>query len=150
VNLRDPARLTRFIADRGVDHDESARRIDENLLATISTEHEHPLLSGQEPNLIAVAPERPRGTGSEVRLVNGHTRGVLKPGTGNKLPAAPVPVVGQQQAKSRIVAQHGVEATVGHLLAGAVDEPRCVRFGPHRLPDLFVKVLGDRPPDRAA
>ena len=50
--------------DRRVDHDEPARRIDVDRLATDAEEHEHPPLAREYPDLIAVAVDREStGTG---------------------------------------------------------------------------------------
>ena len=62
--------------DRRVDHDEPARRIDVDRLATDAEEHEHPPLAREYPDLIAVAVRSQKGTGTglEVRLVWAHAR----------------------------------------------------------------------------
>lgn len=72
-----------------------AGRVDEERLAAYAQEREHPPLPREAPDLIAVAEERSRGAGLEVPLVRVHPRGVLDPGAGKELLAAPVPVVGE-------------------------------------------------------
>ena len=103
--------------DRRVDHDEPTRRIDVDRLATYAAEREHPPLARQYPDLIAVA------AGSGLRLAWPHNRGLLDPGRRDDLPAAPTPVVGEQQSQACIVAQHRIKAAERCLLARAVDEP---------------------------
>src|SRR6266481_7050043 len=144
------ARIAGLLADRGVDHDEPAGRIDEDRLAAYAEQREHPPLPWEDPDLIAVAEGRRRGAGPEVRLVRGHTRGVLDPRDGNDLPAPPIPVVSEQQAESRVVAQDRVDAAERHFLTRAVDEPGRVGFSTDRRPDLLLQVVSDRSPDRAS
>ena len=91
VRLPD-ARIAGLFPDRRVDHDEPAGRIDVDRLATDAGEPEHPPLTRQYPDLIAVA----AGTG--LRLPWVHTRGLLDPGRRDDLSPAPVPVVGEQQS----------------------------------------------------
>ena len=82
--------ITGLFPDRRVDHDEAARWIDVDRLATDAAEREHPPLARQYPDLIAVA------AGSRLRLTWAHDRGLLDPRRRDNLPAAPVSVVGEQ------------------------------------------------------
>src|SRR5687768_3959121 len=105
------AGIAGLTSDRGVDHDEAAGRIDVNRLATDAAERKHPPLARQYPDLITVA----AGTG--LRLARAHTRRILEPVSGNDLPAAPVPIVREQQSQACVVAQHRVDAAVSDFLA---------------------------------
>src|SRR5207247_2491999 len=72
-------RIACLLTDSGVDHDEPAGRVDEERLAAHAQEREHPPLPWEDPDLIAVAEERPRGAGLQVRLVRGDPCGLLHP-----------------------------------------------------------------------
>src|SRR5262245_42392951 len=105
VRLTD-ARIAGLSPHRCVDHDELASRIDVDRLATDAAEREHPPLARQYPDLIAVA------ASSGLRLAWVHNRGLLHPIRRDDLPAAPVPIVSEQQSQTCIVAQHRVNAAV--------------------------------------
>ena len=124
--------VARLLAHGGVHHDEPALRIDEDRLAAHAEEREHPPLAREEPGLVAVAQIGRRDAGPEVRLAGLLGRGVVDACGRDELATAPVPVARQQQAEPRIVPQDGVEATVGRLLAGRVDQPRRVGLGANR------------------
>jgi peptide/nickel transport system substrate-binding protein len=141
-------RIDRQLAHGGVHHDEPAGRIDEDRLASHAQEGEHSRLVRKDPGLIAVAVEARRLARSQVRLLRAHARRLADPRRGDDLPAPPAALVGQQQSEPSPVAQHDVEAAEGRLLACPVHEPGRVGLGAHRLPDLFLKIGGDRPPNR--
>jgi hypothetical protein len=52
-----------------VDHDEPARRIDEDRLAVHAQEGKHPPLSRQDPHLIPIPNKPPGGARPEMRLI---------------------------------------------------------------------------------
>src|SRR5437016_10640770 len=138
-----------LLANGRVDHHQPALRVDEDPLAPHAEEREPPLLARKYPGLVAVAETWRRAARPQVVLVRMLAGGVSDPRGGDDLAAPPVSVVGEQETEPRVVAQHRVEAAIGRLLAGAVDQPRRIRLGAHRLPDLLLQVLDHRPAERA-
>src|SRR6202158_3660476 len=139
-----------LLAHRSVHHDETGLGVDVNRLAAHAEEGEHPALAREDPRLVSVAEERRRDAGPQMRLARALGRGVRDPCGGNELTPAPVSLMREQQAESRVVAQDGVEAAECRLLARPVDEPCGVGLRAHRLPDLLFQVCGDGAPDRAS
>src|SRR3989441_6732547 len=126
-----------LLADRGVNHDETTGRIDHDRLTAHAEEGEHRPLPREDPGLVAVAEERRRDARLDMTLLRPHASGLRDPGRRDDLSPPPVAVVREQQSQPRVVSQHRVDAAVGRFLACAIHEPRGVRLGAHRLPDLL-------------
>jgi len=90
--LFSDSRIAGLFPDRRMGHDKTARRIDEDRLATYAPEYEHSPLSRQYPDLIAVS------AASGLWLARVHNRSLLDPSRRNYLPTSPVPVVSKQQS----------------------------------------------------
>ena len=123
-----------------VHHDELALRIDIDPLPAHAPEHEHAVLAGKDPRLVAVAEEWRQSPWPRLRLIRARCRRVPDPCRRDDLAPVPVAIVSQQQPEARVVAQHGVEAAVGGLLPGVVDEPRRVCLGSDELLCLRLQL----------
>lgn len=143
-DLRVRVRVRRFLAHRGVHHDELGGRIDQDDLAADSDQGKPALFAWKQPGLIAIAEIRRGRSRREMGIGRAHRRRIEQPLPRNQLASLPCAVMGKQPAEPRIVAQYGVEAAIGYFLPGAVDRPGCISLGADRLPDPLAKIVRDR------